>query len=189
VTESVPTTHTGIGGAVLTIADTDLTTVTNAIGFYSIPGVPSAEITINVSADGYVATSRHLTANGNTTSDFELRPVPAMLSHTSTGSIGGNDGTCNDGVAMKPCRLLVFPVHNPGPIEVTLSWESTSAVDLDLSVFQTGATTPIARSAVTDPAQEQVTANVTVGGTYEVRVTYSSGSDNAAYTLKLTYPN
>jgi hypothetical protein len=37
--------------------------------------------------------------------------------------------------------------------------------------------------------QEQVTANVTVGGTYELRVTHSSGADMVTYTLTITYPN
>jgi hypothetical protein len=189
VTESVPTTHTGIGGAVVTIADSSRMAVTNSVGFYTIAGLPSAEFTINVSADGYVATSRRLATTGNTTTDFQLRPVPATLTHTSSGSISGPDGTCSDGVAMKPCRILAIPVHNTGSIEATLSWESISPADLDLSVFQTGASTPLARSALTGTMQEQVTANVTVGGTYELRITHSSGVDTVTYTLTITYPN
>jgi hypothetical protein len=163
--------------------------VTNSVGFYTIAGLPSTEFTINVTADGYVGTTRHLAAIGNTTTDFQLRPIPATLTHTSTGTINGSDGTCNDGVTMKPCRILAIPVHNTGPIEATLTWESISPADLDLSVFQTGASTPIGRSAQVGMKQEQVTANVTVGGTYELRVTHSSGADMVTYTLTITYPN
>lgn len=189
VTESVPTTHTGIGGALVTIADSNRMAVSNSVGFYTIAGLPSADVTVNVSADGYVATSRRLAATENITTDFQLRPIPATLSHTLTGSIGGGDGTCSDGVAMKPCRIIAIPVHNNGPIEATLRWESISPADLDVSVFQTGGSTPLARSALTGPMQEEVTANVTAGGTYEIRVTHSSGADTVMYTLKLTSPN
>ena len=163
--------------------------VTNSVGFYTIAGLPSTELTINVSADGYVATSRRLATTGNSTTDFQLRPIPATLSHTLSGSIGASDGTCSDGVAMKPCRIIAIPVHNSGPIEATLSWESVSPADLDVSVFQTGSSTPLARSALTGTMQEEVTANVSVGGTYEIRVTHSSGVDTVMYTLKITYPN
>ena len=92
VTESVPTTHTGIGGALVTIADSNRMAVSNSVGFYTIAGLPSADVTVNVSADGYVATSRRLAATGNLTTDFQLRPIPATLSHTLTGSIGGGTG-------------------------------------------------------------------------------------------------
>jgi hypothetical protein len=189
VTESVPTTHTGIGNALVTIADSNRMAVSNSVGLYTIAGLPSAEVTINVSADGYVATSRRLATTGDTKTDFQLRPIPSTLSHTLTGSISAGDGTCSDGVAMKPCRIVAIPVHNTGPIEATLSWESISPADLDVSVFQTGGSTPLARSALTGPMPEQVTANVTVGGTYEIRVTHSSGADTVMYTLKLTSPN
>jgi hypothetical protein len=163
--------------------------VTNSVGYYTMTGLPAIELTVTVRADGYVATSRRLLATGNTSTNFQLRPIPAMLNHTSSGSISGSDGVCSDGVVMKPCRLLVIPVHNPGSIDAALSWESISPADLDLSVSQTGASTPLARSALTGPMPEQVTANVTVGGTYEIRVTHSSGSDTVTYTLKITYPN
>lgn len=189
VTESVPTTHTGIGGAIVKIENSNRMAVTNSVGFYTIAGLPSTDFTVNVSADGYVATSQPLTTRGNTTTNFQLRPIPATLHHTSTGTIAGGDGTCNDGVDMKPCRIVAIPVHNTGSIEAILTWESISPADLDVSVFQTGSSTPIARSALTGTMQEQVTANVTAGGTYEIRITHSSGTDVVTYTLKLSYPN
>lgn len=189
VTESVPTTNTGIGGAVVTIANSNRMAVTNSVGFYTIAGVPSTELTVSVTADGYVATSRQLTATADTKTDFQLRPIPATLTHTASGSIDAGGGTCSDGVAMKPCRIVAIPVHNTGPIEALLSWESISPADLDISVFKTGSSTPLARSALTGTGPEEVTANVTAGGTYEIRITHSSGSDPVTYTLKINYPN
>jgi hypothetical protein len=189
VTESVPTTHTGIGGAVVKIADGGRMAVTNSLGFYTIAGLPSTEFTINVSADGYVETSQRVTAMGNTTTDVQLRPIPATLTHTSSSTMGGQDGTCSDGVVLKPCRILAVPVHNTGPIEATLSWESISPADLDLSIFKTGSTTPLGRSALVGTMPEEVTANVTAPGTYEIRITQSSGADAVTYTVNVAYPN
>ncbi|HEY7447907.1 MAG TPA: carboxypeptidase regulatory-like domain-containing protein [Vicinamibacterales bacterium] len=189
VTESVPTTHTGIGGAVVKIADSARMAVTNSVGFYTIAGLPSTDFTINVSADGYVATSQRVTAMGNTKTDVQLRPIPETLTHTSSSTISGSDGTCSDGVSQKPCRILAIPVHNTGPIEATLTWESISPADLDLSIFKTGSTTPLGRSALVGTMSEEVTANVTVGGTYEIRVTQSSGIDPVTYTVNIKYPN
>jgi hypothetical protein len=36
---------------------------------------------------------------------------------------------------------------------------------------------------------EEVTANVTAPGTYEIRITQSSGADVVTYTVNVTYPN
>ena len=47
------------------------------------------------------------------------------------------DGQCSDGEAMRSCRIILFPVHNPGPIQATLHWTTDEEVDLDLTLFQT----------------------------------------------------
>ena len=124
-----------------------------------------------------------------TTSNFELFPVPKTVVHTVTGDIAGSDGTCTDGTSDRPCRIVVFPIHNAGPIEAVLSWTPAKAADLDVTLFQTGVATPLARSASTGPGPERVTATLTVGATYEFHITYAAGSGRVTYSLRVTHMN
>jgi hypothetical protein len=191
VTESAPTATTGIEGAVVTITDgpnAGRSGVTNLYGLYSISDLQPGAFTISVAADDYVGTSERVACSASSTSDFQLLPVAKTVTHILTGDIGGDDGTCSDSIYKRPCRIVVIPVHNVGPVDAVLTWSGGSA-DLDLSLFQTGVSTPLDRSAASGAGPEQVHASLTTGATYEFRITYAGGTGRANYTLRVTHMN
>ena len=189
VTEAAPTSILEIHPAVVTIVDgpqAGLSADTNGGGFYAIPGVRPGTFTVAVSAEGFVGMSQVVDFGVQQTVNFQLRPVPETLHYVLTGTMRSTDGTC--GASQKPCRTIAFPVHNAGAIHATLEWTSNGPVDLDLVLFQTGVGEPLMRSE-TRGRQETVSATVTGGVTYELRLTYAAGSSPAEYTVTLTCPN
>ena len=88
----------------------------------------------------------------------------------------------------RPCRIVVIPIHNAGPVDAVLTW-SGGAADLDLTLFQTGISKPIVRSASAGRGPEEVQATLTTGATYEFRITYAGGSGRTAYTLRVVHLN
>jgi hypothetical protein len=192
VSESVPTFPTGIEGAIVTINDgpnAGRSAITDHLGFYAIRDLQPSTMTIAVSAEGFVGASRSVGVDGPTASNFELTPVPQVQTHTMRGSVAAGDGTCSDGASEKPCRIVVIPIHNPGAIDATLTWTSGTAVDLDVTLFQTNVPTPLAKSTGSGSASERVTGMLSIPSTYELRITYSSGTDEATYTLTVTHLN
>jgi len=192
VTESAPTPLTGIDGATVSIADgpnAGRTVTTNPYGYYTITDLQAGAFTVAVTADQYVGTSEHVACANNATSDFQLKPVPKTETHVLTGDIAGEDGTCSDGVAQRPCRIITIPIHNAGPVQATLSWTPSSAADLDLTLFQTGVAAPIARSATTGSGPEELSVTLPAGATYEFRITYAAGKSRVSFTLTVTHMN
>ncbi|MBI4485325.1 MAG: hypothetical protein HY655_04885 [Acidobacteria bacterium] len=126
---------------------------------------------------------------GNTTSNFELPPVPQVMRHTLVGDIAAGDGTCSDGVSNKPCRIVMIPIHNSGPIDATLVWTPNRAANLDLTLFQTNNPVPIARSNNAGATPERISASLTAAATYELRITFADGSGGTNYTLTVTHMN
>jgi hypothetical protein len=194
VTEAPPTTAVEVPRAVVTITDgvnAGKSAVADVYGFYSIKDLTIGALTVNVSADGFVSTTTPLELNiaGENTRNFRLMPVAQTVSHTTNGSIAGTDGTCSDGRSMKPCRIVVMPIHNEGLVDVSLEWEPAASADLDLTLFQTGNETPIARSAGVVGGRKRVSARVAGGSTYEFRITYASGTVGVNYTLTFSCPN
>jgi hypothetical protein len=90
---------------------------------------------------------------------------------------------------MKPCRIVVIPIHNEGMIDVKLDWEPAASADLDLTLFQTGSETPITRASGPGASEKRVSARVPGGSTYEFRITYVSGTGAVNYTLTFSCPN
>ena len=88
---------------------------------------------------------------------------------------------------MKPQYSVVVPIHNVGRADAVLAWSGSG--DLDLSLFQTGFSTPLDRSAAVGAGPEEVQATLNAAGTYEFRITYARGTGRAAYTLRVTHPN
>ena len=192
VTESMPTASDGIAGATVTISggvNAGESTVTDARGFYRLSKLHPSEFAMRVSAPGFVAASEPVTLAYDRTSNVQLRPEPKQLTFSLRGDIASVDGRCSDGQAMRPCRIILFPVHNPGPIQATLHWTTEEDVDLDLTLFQTDSSTPIARSANRSENVEQLRGEVTGGATYELRVTLGAGTGAASYTLDFSQPN
>jgi hypothetical protein len=190
VTETAPTSMTGIEAAVITIsegANAGRTGVTDLYGYYTIDGLQPGAFTVNVSADDYVATSERIACSASSMSDFQLMPVAKTETHVLTGDVGPDDGTCSDSVSARPCRIVVIPIHNAGPVNAVLTW--SGAADLDLTLFQTGISKPLDRSASPGPGPEQIQDTLTTGATYEFRITYAGGSGRAAYTLRVTHLN
>lgn len=163
--------------------------VADALGFYAITDLQPASVTISVSADGFIGTSQSLEVMSNTTSNFELPPVPQVMTHTLVGDIAAGDGTCSDGVSNKACRIVMIPIHHPGPIDATLTWTPNRAANLDLTLFQTNNPVPIARSNDAGATPERVKANLTAASTYELRITFADGSGDTTYTLIVTHLN
>lgn len=189
VTETPPTPNTGIAGARVAIsagpkAGTSVTA--DPFGYFTFADVDTGS-TINVSADGYLSTLRSV--DGDSSSTFQLMPVPKTETHSMQGRLTSNGGMCSDGVSQKPCQIMAIPIHNAGPIDATLTWTPGGAANLDLTLFQTGVSTPIARSAASGSTPERINVELTVGATYELRVTYTSGTDAANYVLKVTHLN
>jgi hypothetical protein len=191
VTESAPTALTPVAGATLAIKDgvnAGRTATASESGLYMFSGIRPGRFTVEVSAEGFVATSRTLSIENATESEnFAMAPLPKTMSHVATGTLASGDGACSDGVSMKPCRIVAFPVHNPGQIDATLSWTPSETADLDVTLFRTGEPVPIARAAA-GPGPKRVSGAATGGSTYELRITWSSGSGSVAYELSLTYP-
>ena len=191
VTESAPTQILGIGGATLTIADgpnVGESVRTSGSGFYSLAGIRPGTFTVNIAADGFTAATQSVDVTRDSVIDFALHPTERTMTHTSTGDIAATDGTCDDGESAKPCRILVFPVHNAGTIDAHINWTPGEAANLDLALFQTGAATPIARASTAVGVGETVNAQVSGGATYELRITYAGGTSPTTYTVKVMYP-
>ena len=192
VTESMPTQSDGIAGAIVTISDgvnAGESTVADARGFYKLSKLHPSEFAMRVSAPGFVAASEPVTLAYDRTSNVQLRPEPTQLTFSLRGDIASVDGHCSDGEAMRPCRIILFPVHNPGPIQATLHWTTSEDVDLDLTLFKTDGRTSIAKSSNRAENVQQLRGEVTGGATYELRVTLGAGSGEAAYTLDFSQPN
>lgn len=192
VTEAPPTTAVEVPRAVITITDginAGRSTIADGYGFYSITNLTIGALTATVSADGFVSTTTRFDVDlaADATRHFRLMPVPRTVGYTMHGEIRGGDGKCSDGESMKPCRIVVIPIHNEGIIDVTLDWEPRGSAELDLALFQTGGAAPITRS--TGSGQKRVTAYVPGGSTYEFRITYASGTGDVKYTLKFSCPN
>jgi hypothetical protein len=189
VTETAPTSSTGIAGAVLRIVDgaaAGRSTRTDPMGFYRIDDVPAAA-TLSVSAPGYVETTGTFEL-GREGSNFQLMPTPQTKTTTMADSLDSRVGTCNDGVSMKPCHILAIPIHNRGALDATLTWESLDG-DLDLSLFQSGRSSIISRSATRGSKSERIAVELTAGANYDLRVTYAGGMEAAKYTLKVIHQN
>ena len=191
VRESAPTQTAGVEGAVVRVADgtkSAAAAITDRYGFYTLAGVTPGMVTIEVTADGFVTASERVAVSAGATADFYLTPVQRTMSHTSTETIASTDGTCSDGISMKPCRILTVPVHNAGTATASLTWTGSGDADLDLTLFQTGVPTPIARSSGPGTDGERITAALQGSATYEFRVTWAGGTGTARYVLDVTYP-
>jgi hypothetical protein len=89
------TTSTGIPGATVSIADgsnAGKSATTDGSGNYSFTGLQSSGFTVNVSANGYVSSSKSMTLTANQTLSFQLTRVPIT---PSTFTLNGmlTDGT------------------------------------------------------------------------------------------------
>jgi hypothetical protein len=189
VTETAPTSSTGIGGALLRIVDgaaVGRSTTADPQGFFRFDGIPG-NATLSVSAPGYVSTTQPFDLRREGT-NFQLMPTPVTKTSTMADSLDGRVGACSDGVSMKPCHIMSIPIHNRGPLDATLTWNGGDG-DLDLSLFRSGTTSFIARSAARGTRSERISAELTVGANYDLRVTYAGGTEPAQYTLTVTHQN
>ena len=177
VTEAAPTTVMGIWDSTVTLSDgatswsAPKTVGGGAQGLYSISGLHPGEYLAVVSAAGYVSVTRAITIAADTTTDFPLLPVPETMSHTFEYQISDSDGTCSDGTQSRPCRIVAIPIHNAGPIDATLGWRASGSVKLNVTLFQSGQQTPLARSMAVDDASQRLTMNLPGGVVYELRIT------------------
>lgn len=195
VTETAPTTVMGVWDATVTLSDgvtswnSARTEGGAARGVYAISGLRPGRYDAVATADGYVAVTRVITIAADTTTDFALAPVPRAMSHTFEYQISDGDGTCSDGTQSRPCRITAIPIHNGGPINATLSWTASGPVMLNVTLFQSGQPTPLARSTAAGGTSQQLALNVAGGVVYELRITYVSGVGTASYTMRVNYQN
>jgi hypothetical protein len=196
VTEAPPTSSTGVWDAIVTLDD-GVNTWRSAKtvggvgnGMYSIPGLHAGRYRATVAADNFVGLTQDVTIAPDVRSDFQLMPVPLTKTITLSDHLGDHDGTCSDGVQPRPCHIVAFPVHNAGPIEATLTWQSaTTEPVLNLLLFEKDAPTPLLHSTPLDTRQEQIASGVPGGAVYEIRIVFLSGAGTAAYSLRVSYPN
>jgi hypothetical protein len=195
VTEAVPTTVMGVSDAIVTINDgtnswsSEKTYGGAGQGLYSIPALHPGRYDAVVAAAGYVSATRTITIPADAATDFSLLPVPETQTHTFEYQIGDGDGTCSDGTQERPCRIVAIPIHNAGPIDATLTWRAAGPVGLTVTLFQKGQREPLARSTSTGSATQHVAANLPGGALYELRITYSSGTGPASYTMRVVHQN
>ena len=190
ITEAPPTTWTAIAGAVFTIVDgpnAGRSTATDNSGFYTLSGLKPGPMRVTMSADGYVSASQTLDGGSDTTANVQLMPVAKTVTDTLSGTIASTDGTCSDGAGEYACRIIAIPIHNSGPATATLTW--TSALKLNVTLFQTGVESPIARGAASGANQQQVSATLPGGEDYEWRITVAAGTGSASYSLRVTRQN
>jgi hypothetical protein len=189
VTETPPTSQTGIGGALVRITtgpDAGRSATTNIMGFYTIPNVAVAS-TVQISAEGYVESSGDVDSGRE--GRFQLMPRPVTKTSTLRDTLDDRVGSCSDGVSQRPCHILTLPIHNDGPLEATLSWEPAASADLDLSLFRASPLSLIARSGKAGSESERINLHLAAGLSFELHVTYASGSAPATYTLRVVHQN
>jgi hypothetical protein len=193
ISESAPTTTNKIPGAVVMVMDganAGKSATADGAGNYSMTGLTAGTFTVGVSAAGYQSVSRSVTLSSNSTQNFTVNPNPATISDNFTGTISGGDATCSGGDGIfttVPCKVITMQVHNAGQLTATLDWSPNRVADLDLSLFR--GSTMIARSATATGGRESVSANLTAGFTYELHVTYYTGSAITTYTVAVSHPN
>jgi hypothetical protein len=156
------------------------------MGFYTLPDVTSGN-TIHVSAAGYV-TSTYPGDNARDKSDFQLMPEPERRTSTMSDTLTASGGTCSDGVSQRACHIMALPIHNNGILEATLEWNAADGANLDLSLFRSDLPSPILRVA-TSANPEHFRVDLRGGATFELRVTYASGTAPVKYTLRVMHQN
>lgn len=196
VTESAPTTSTAVPGAAISVADgpnAGKSATANANGDYTLTGLVPGGFTVNVGAPGYQDGSNALTVTASATRNFTLAPIPRTLDETHNGSVDGGSPICQNffTTTTLPCVKYLVPVHNTGFLDAVLTWNS-SRQDLDLELVRepgTGSSDRIAISRSASATREEVSATLTAGVLYSVRVLYYSGSVAQPFSLRLVRPN
>lgn len=188
VTESAPTASKRIAGARVEVADGEhrgKSAITNAEGNYRIEGL-SGNLNVNVSAAGYESTGRGFDMSTDRTATFGLRPVFQMLSQEFGGTISGGETTiCSDGVFTRPCKTVTVDIHHSGALRADLDWFG-GAADLDLSLWNGSSLIAASRTAT---QSEMVSSNVSGGNSYQLKITYYTGSAIVTYRLRVSRPN
>jgi hypothetical protein len=186
VTESAPTTSIGIAGARVAFNDgpnAGRSAAADSNGNYSFSGLTTGNANPNASAANYLDQARGLALTANATLNFTLMPTPRTLDENLTGSVSGGSPPCGTFLP-NPCVTRTIPLHHPGIIDATLTWNGTA--DLDLELWR--GTTEIASSDGVR-GTERITADVTGGSNYEFRVIYYQGATIANYILRVIHPN
>lgn len=189
VTESAPTTTTGVGHALVSVDDgsgTPKSATTDGYGFYAVAGLVSGPLHIAITASGYTGTTADIKGVGEAPFNFTMSPLPIAQTHTTTGTLGPQVGTCSDGVSNKPCNIVVFAIHNAGAFTAELTWTPAADGTVTMTLFQTGQADPLLRGT-SSPAEARLATTLPGGADYELRLTYSSGTAPVSYTLKVTH--
>jgi hypothetical protein len=189
ITESAPTADTVVAGATVRVTagpNAGASSTTDSAGMYAISGLQLASLAVSVSAVNYIETGSGISLVAGattTTSDFQLKPTQRALAETVVGTINGGDATCGSS-SPQPCKVHVFPIHHDGVFTANLTWNTNA--DLDLQLYRDG--TEIAESSG-DASSQEVSANLTGGFNYELRVIYRTGSLITAYALDVARMN
>jgi len=110
VTETAPTENTPVSGVVVQVVGGDgqgASTATDAQGRFSIAS-PSGGVDLQLSRDGYVTRTAHVTVPGDGSSvALRVAPAPGLVTNTT--------GTGN----LLAFKSVVVPVHHPGEVTIT----------------------------------------------------------------------
>ncbi len=192
VTETDPTPIIEVPHAIVRVMDgpdAGRSAETNELGYFTIERIRPGKLTVSVSAEGFVSASQAIDIGVQTTVNFKLARTFKILTYSISGDLKASDGTCSDGLAERPCRIVAFPVHNGGAIDADLDWNPNETANLDIALFQAGGVAPIARSANPGKLREHVRSTVPGRAVYELHITYAGGTSPATYLLTLSYPN
>lgn len=190
VTETVPTTATGVSGALVSVDDDTGTTksaTADSFGYYSVGGLVPGALRIAITAQGYTPASVDLKGVGDAPVNFNIAPMPETITHTVTGTLSEQVGTCSDGTANKPCNIAVIAIHNPGALAAELTWTPAVNGNVAMTLFQTGVGTPLERSTAAGAAGQHLSATLPGGADYEVRITYEGGTGAVSYVVKISH--
>ena len=188
VRETSPSASTAVVGARLTVMDgpdAGAATTSDGNGYFVFPALQPGNFTLRTTDGDHQTTDRAISLTKPTTITINMAPNPKTLDQTFTGSISGGDATtCSDGIFTKPCRHIALPIHNPGTITARLDWSGGSA-DLDLTLWRDGNLIASSRGV---NSSENI-SSAAQQGSYELRVTYYSGSNVVQYNVRVTRPN
>jgi len=190
VTETVPTTTTGVAGALVTVDDgtgTPKSATADYFGYYSVGGLVPGALRVAITAQGYTPATVELKGVGDAPVNFKIGPLPEMITHTVTGTLSAAVGTCSDGTANKPCNIAVIAIHNPGPLTAELTWTPADSGNVAMTLFQTGVATVLERSTATGIGAHRLSATLPGGADYEVRITYEGGTAAVSYIVKVSH--
>ncbi len=201
VTETFPTSSTPVGGALVQILDgpnQGRSATTDSNGQYQITALLAGTGSVRAHAANYDdATTNSVTIGNDTPLSFMLNPTAKQIHEDIVSDIsGGGPSTCylQGGTTPFPCRLFPVPLHNPGPLQASVAWQSTNDAIFVLQLYNGDADQVISQAPVVPSDTSTATilnlsAAISTPGNYQLRVVAFRISKTVIFTLTTTHMN